>query len=330
MPEAQKPRSRDEVAETGRAWVIHLASGAADEQDLAALRAWLAADPRHRAAFEDARRLWQAVAPLPDAFAPPAATTTQTSRVRPAGVRSRRRLGRAGAVAAFAAALVLFVLGGGRDAWVQLHADYATAVGAQARVTLPDGSRAYLNTDTAIAVRYDEGTRSVDLLKGEAFFDVRENAARPFRVRVNDVTATALGTAYAVRDAGARSTVSVAEGRVAVRGTGEGQDDVVLRAGERLVHAGDGHAPDIETVDPGRTAAWRAGRIVIDGVSLTRAVATLDRYRPGKILILGNSAEERPVSGVFRTDRITSAVKALAATHGLHVTRITNRLLILH
>lgn len=57
--------------------------------------------------------------------------------------------------------------------------DHHTAVGEQARIELPDGSIAWLNTDTAIDVRYSENRREIVLLKGEAQFDVQKIPDRP-------------------------------------------------------------------------------------------------------------------------------------------------------
>jgi len=325
MPDDHERPHTEDPAATAQAWVVRLASGDMSERELVELRAWLAADARHRAAFEDARQAWRAAGAIPEAFetGAHAARDRRTERAK-SGTR-RGRVWAAGAAAVAVAAIAYF-----GDVWTKVQADHTTAVGEQAEITLPDGSTAHLNTDTAITVSYSEGRRRVDLLRGEAFFEVRTAADRPFRVRFDGAAATAVGTAYAVRHGEAQSSVAVVDGGVAVEMPSTEGERNLLNAGERLVHRGERDTVTIESVEPERVTAWRRGRIVIDSVSLARAVSELDRYRPGHIVVLDGSRADEPVSGVFGLDRIDSAVTALAATRGMSVTRITDRLLIVH
>lgn len=326
MPDDHGSDHQDEPTGTAHAWVVRLASGDMSERELAELRAWLDADARHRAAFDEARQIWHAAGDIPDAFAPPAAAAATTTAQRPARMGSRARVPSAAAAAAVIVAVAAAAMFG--DVWTRLRADHVTAVGEQAEIRLPDGSTARLNTNSAIAVSYADGHRRIDLLRGEAYFDVRSAPDRPFRVRFDAGTATALGTAYAVRNGDRQSAVAVAEGRVAVETDSGQRESIMLQAGERFRHVGGETV--VEAVDPDRVAAWRRGRIVIAGESLSQAVAELDRYRPGEIVVIGDGDTAEPVSGVFALDRIDSAVTALAATRGMTVTRITDRLLILH
>jgi transmembrane sensor len=84
----------------------------------------------------------------------------------------------------------------------------------------------------------------------------------------------------------------------------------------------------VEAVDLAAVAAWRRGVIRIGDVPLDAAIAELDRYRPGRIVLLGGG-DYQSVSGAFDLGRIDAAVAGLAATHGLTVTAITDYLLIL-
>ncbi len=77
------------------------------------------------------------------------------------------------------------------------QSDYHTAPGEQFNVTLEDGSRLTLNTDTALAVHFNEQQRQVELLRGEAYFEVAPNKARPFIVKGGQADARAVGTALA-------------------------------------------------------------------------------------------------------------------------------------
>ncbi len=304
----------DEVA---REWVIRLASAEIGADELGRFKAWLAADPAHRDAFERERRMWQRLGALKRDFAP-----------RPAA-RPRRRL-MLGAGIAAAACLAVFA------AWaplrVALLTDHATAPGQRASITLPDGSVVHLNTDSAIAVRYAAGERRIELLRGEALFAVRSDRSRPFRVAALSGISQAVGTPFVVRERRDHVVTTVTEGTVSVASPEQSSVDSALNAeaGDQITY-GEGQSPRrTGRADIGAVTAWQHGQIVLDGASFGDALAELERYRSGRILLVGrNPATLRPVSGIFTTDRIDEAVAGLAATHGLTVSRIGNLLTIL-
>ncbi|KZD07849.1 FecR family protein [Oceanibaculum pacificum] len=306
--------SPDSAAETAHGWVVRLASGEMTHADMAALRDWLDRDAAHRLAFEEARATWRMAAGLRQDFA----TATQ-----PAPAQRFIRWA-AGMAAAALVALALF-----SDPLTALRADASTAVGEQRRLVLDDGSTVHLNTDSAIAVRFAATERRIELLRGEAYFEVAPNPDRPFIVAALDGTARAVGTAFSVRESGDRVSVAVSEGKVSVTAPAQGADSVLLGPGEQARYGAGQVARVAGGVAPDSVAAWRGGRIVFDGLPFTAAVAELDRYLPGAIVIAGALPAARPVSGVFATDALDGAVDALAQTQGLRVLRVTRYLTIL-
>ena len=97
----------------------------------------------------------------------------------------------------------------------------STAVGEQRSITLADGSLIKLNTRTTIRHRFDESTRRVELIEGEALFDVARDEQRPFIVTAGATEVRVLGTSFNVyKQSDLEATVSVLEGRVTVRATG--------------------------------------------------------------------------------------------------------------
>src|SRR5262249_34373591 len=91
---------------------------------------------------------------------------------------------------------------------------YETSVGEHESVALGDGSRVELNTDTSVRVAYTQNERTIWLEKGEAYFDVVHDAARPLVVFVGDRRVTDLGTRFLIHQDAARLEVAVVEGRV--------------------------------------------------------------------------------------------------------------------
>src|SRR5258708_24248903 len=86
---------------------------------------------------------------------------------------------------------------------------YATAIGERKPVTLTDGSKVLLNTDSRIQIDYSAEQRIVRLLQGEAFFEVAHNRARPFLVYAGANVVRAVGTAFSVHVQKSRVAVVV-------------------------------------------------------------------------------------------------------------------------
>jgi len=99
--------------------------------------------------------------------------------------------------------------------WVQQH-----NTGAQVRrFALADGSRVALYPGSSLHYRPGlAGARREVRLRGEAFFEVAKNPARPFLVYTEQLVTTVLGTSFRVKAyAGRPNEVAVQEGRVAVQ-----------------------------------------------------------------------------------------------------------------
>lgn len=311
------------VTDGARRWLLRLASGDIEADELARLRSWLAADPAHKAAFERERATWRQIEPLRDSVA--RSVRRSTNRVAASTVRWQSRSTRgsvfAGGLLAFG--LVLFLCVADPITW--LRADDVTATGEIANVTLPDGSVAMLNSDSALSVSYSKAERRVELLRGEAWFQVRPDKAHPFRVQAEGGIAEAVGTAFAVRRDGLRVMVAVTEGTVAVTTTDSSAVRRTMRvhAGEATVF-GAGMPPEPPVIfDAGTALTWRNRRIVIDDMPLRQALAEIGRYRPGEIILLDRDRAESRVSAVIATDRLDPGLEGLVATEGLTVTYLT-------
>ena len=121
-----------------------------------------------------------------------------------------------------------------------------TAIGALQKLDLPDGSVALLNTDSAIDTAFTATERRVRIVRGEVFFTVAKDAARPFVVTAGTVAVRAVGTAFNVQRHHGSVEVLVTEGRVRVTDAADGRsllpkreteavEPPLLAAGERAV-----------------------------------------------------------------------------------------------
>lgn len=296
----------DPVQEAAARWVARLSSSDATAGDRRAFETWLAADPAHGPAYAALEALWGKLGQVDDPR--PSAEAPRRSRRKPMG----------GLAGIAVSAVVVGVLAHQLGLVDRMRADVWSGVGDIRQTVLPDGSRVDLNTDTALALRFTGGERRVELLRGEAFFDVTPDPARPFVVRGGGLSARALGTRFAVRADDPRQPVEVAEGRVAVTDPGGA---LQLSAGEAARR--EGAALTAVPADVGRETAWRQGRLIVSGERLASVLAELGRYRRGRIVLLDAAAGERRVTGVFDLHDTDDALTAIGATMGVRVTRVT-------
>lgn len=323
-PKDRKPTgsgdARDRIDAAAQDWFLLMTSGDPTEDDHAFFNAWLAADPRHQAVYDELSALWDGIGDLNEAFV---GADTRPAAHHP--YASRRNPVLWGGLAA-ACVAVLFLVS--PNLAVQITADHRAGVGEQTRIELPDGSIAWLNTDTAISVDYRTESRRIGLLRGEALFDVAKDAGRPFSVMAHNGRSTALGTVFAVRDDGAGVVVTVSEGTVEVASPLTGGETVILRARDQVRYR-EGAAPSaVHRVAFPAATQWREGFIAIEGLPLDDAISEIDRYRPGRIVLLADADRLDKVTARLAISSIDDGLDALAATHGLSVTRLTDYLVI--
>ncbi|EUB98242.1 anti-FecI sigma factor, FecR [Rhizobium sp. CF080] len=321
-PEQHPPVDR-RIALDARDWIVRLTSGTISDAELERFKAWQDCSPDHRRAFEQERIFWQQLQVLDgrsDGLRPFPVPITKER----APLRRRGFLVGGGAIAAAAAGLFVYP-----RVELMVKADFSTAVGEIADFTLPDGSVASLNTDSAIAVNYLPNLRLVELLKGEAEFKVQADATSLFRVAALGGNSDALGTTFSVSAIDGLVTVTVADGNVRVRGPStptdmprSDVDGVRLHVAEQTTYVS-GEPPIGPTpVDIDVSLAWRKGRIIFEGRPFASAMAELGRYVPERIVLRPGIRGNVPVSAIFSTREAASAVQALAKTQGLTVRRV--------
>jgi transmembrane sensor len=93
---------------------------------------------------------------------------------------------------------------------------YATDIGEQRVMTLDDGSIVHLNSHSKFRVHMSHERRQIELLEGQALFEVAHDTARPFIVDSGNVSVRAVGTQFDVNQTRAGTVVTVVEGRVRI------------------------------------------------------------------------------------------------------------------
>lgn len=223
------------------------------------------------------------------------------------------------AASGIAAALIAGVLFG-PDLVVIARADHRTSLAVES-VRLPDGSRAVLDAGSAVSIAFSDGERRVELLRGDAWFEVEHGDRRPFRVAALGGITEDVGTAFEVRRAADAVSVAVSQGAVAVHAPEVGEG-VLLRASQRAHYGRNGPVTRLDAIDPVNIAAWRQGEILIDKANVADAVSQIKRYRSAPVFVLGTPDASVRISGVFRVDRPDEAIEAVARMARLTVYRL--------
>jgi transmembrane sensor len=191
--------------------------------------------------------------------------------------------------------------------------EFVTARGQRASIQLADGSDLTLGPASTVKVSADFGTTSRDLtLIGEAHFNVRHDAAKPFRVHTRNGTAEDLGTEFVV-DAYPQSNstqVVVASGKVALAGTAlvRGQLGKLDRSGLVSVTS---------NVDLDSYFSWTRGRLVFRDTPMNQAIVRLGQWYDLDIRIADAKVATLPLTATFNDESIAQMLKVIDLTLNL-------------
>jgi len=201
-----------------------------------------------------------------------------------------------------------------------VFADVTTGTDQMRVLRLADGSRVTLAPRSAITL--DGPSRQVRLLSGTAFFQVRHDAAHPFRVLAGEAEATDLGTAFEVRhdDDGVR--IAVREGRVRAACRDGAIVPIDLRPGDMTALDCAAGRYRSSTSAPSAMASWTQGQLIVSDRPLGDVVAALRPWHRGLLMALG-AGMARHVTGVYDLRHTDQALTAMRRAHGVTVRQIT-------
>ena len=347
--------SREHIEQQAAEWLAKRDSGQWSGDDQSALSAWLAASTAHmveflrlEAVWDEAERLqamgtglesgpmtsletWNSApvfkGELRNAQRPPPEAQSTTQRSAGAGWR----------IVAWAAGVIVCVALG--SSWYWNRNTYATEIGATRAVPLPEGSRVTLNTASHIRVDLRATQRTIELERGEAYFEVARDEHRPFVVIAGKNRITALGTAFSVRRSAADDVrVTVAKGRVSVviaaveaRGeSGERMNSTVELGAGSVAEA---YRKNISVMkrplaEIEEALSWRSGFLVFHNTPLIDAVAEFNRYHTRQVIIQDPSLAAIPVSGNFRAANFDAFARLMQVGFKIQVTEEDGRILL--
>lgn len=284
-------------------------------EDETQLEQWLSESPAHRMAYWRVKSAWDRAQRLHVLRTPAgdAAKEERVPRFPPIFARTAAVL----ALLAAAGTATLSFTSGPHET------SYATGVGGREVVALSDGSKIELNTNTSLRVRLSKHERSIILERGEAFFQVKHDASRPFTVLAGNRRVTDIGTKFFVRRYERRFEVALVEGSARLDAPdGTLAHPVVLSPGDVVKEKGRSFVierkPETTLVNE---LGWRRGVIVFTHATLAEAAAEFNRYNTAKIRIADPKAARLTIGGTFEADNVDAFAHLVRNLLGVKVER---------
>lgn len=293
------------VARQAVDWFVRLRADAVGPDVQRGWNAWMQADPEHARAWGHLQDCAGDIAGLSSPLAHAALS-------RPAGTGRRRFMKSAAMLAAGAGAAWWGVR---TEPWQPLLADASTRVGEQRRITLPDGSRVLLNTDSAIDIAAG-GERRIRLARGEILVDaVRAESALaqplPFIVQTRHGEVETPGSRLALRLEGIRSVAYALTGPLMLTPAAAPHLRRELGIGQHAAFTA--AMVDLPAPVQASDLSWSDGVLAAHDMRLEEFLAELARYRPGVIRCDPRVASLR-VSGVYPLGDTDKVLDTLALT----------------
>ena len=296
-------------------WFALLRSGQACESDKLRWQQWLRQHPDHL-------RGWQMVEHIEQQFSTasanhPAHTEATLKQAR------HNRIQRRSVITGLALAI-----GTGGLGWMSWrhsplptlvagwNAQYRTGTGEIRTLELADGSRLWLNTNSAINTVLDGPQRHIQVIQGEVLIETGKADPRPLMVFTPQGQLQPLGTRFTVRRETDTTFLAVYDGAVEI--TNQARQKSVLHPQQQTRFSANALQP-IHPADPARET-WHKGILVADDIRLGDLVDELGRYQHGYINLSPAVADLRVFGGFPLTDP-QQALDMLASALPIRVTR---------
>lgn len=206
---------------------------------------------------------------------------------------------------------------------------YQTNIGEKRSVLLADGSEVTLNTHSKIIVSYSNEHRKINLLYGEAQFDVAKDKTRPFTVNTGTTLFTALGTVFNVQKNNELDMeLIVTEGQVLVSDN-QNRDSLailiekesqkqnsfmIITDGEKSVIENKVQKTTLKLTDDQaeQELSWQQGMLIFKGETLRQALTEVSRYTNVQFEVSNTDISNIKVAGYFKAGDVKGLLDSLS------------------
>jgi len=201
----------------------------------------------------------------------------------------------------------------------------STPRGGQYKILLPDGTKVWLNAASRITYPtvFTGNDREVSI-KGEVYFEVAHNAAKPFIVKTdNNMQVRVLGTHFDVNAYSDENIIktTLLEGSVKVTSA---SDEQMLKPGEQMQLSGNGRLKVVKDVDMESIMGWKEGVFNFNDADITFIMRQLSRWYDIDVVYNGAMPKDLFTAIISRNNNISQVLSMLESTLRVHF-NIQNR-----
>jgi len=197
------------------------------------------------------------------------------------------------------------------------HNTMLTGNGEQYQIILPDGSHVWLNAASSITypTRFVGNDRTVQL-KGEAYFEIAHNAAKPFRVQTSNQVVEVLGTHFNINSYTDEPTVktTLLEGSVRVSSR-ESTAVKILKPGQQSVLSG--QQLTVNEANLAEAMAWKEGFFRFYDEDIESIMRKLSRWYNIDIVYDGAITTEMYYGRISKYKNISEVLRMLEKAEGV-------------
>ncbi|WP_347903093.1 FecR domain-containing protein [Pseudomonas purpurea] len=296
------------IVEQASEWLMLHWGGELDADQRQAFARWQTANPEHQRAWQRLQQLQQTLGGVP------ADSARAVLRDAPDAQRRTALKLLGGLLMAGGSAYLV------QDSqpWRAAFAEQSTGTGEIRHLTLSDGTRLALNSDSAVDLRFTAQARRMRLIRGEILLTSGHDPVRPLIVETAVGDVQALGTRFTVREMDGGSRVELYEGQVRI--SPRHASAVQMDAGSCLWF----NARQVGAMQPldVNASSWSEGRLIAERQPLGRFIHELARYRPGW-LRCEDDVSGLLLTGVFPLNDTDSILAALERTLPIRVEAVT-------
>jgi len=225
------------------------------------------------------------------------------------------------------------------------HSEIVTLKGQKSKITLPDGTQVWLNSDSKISYpeKFEGTSREVQLI-GEAFFDVAHNKNKPFIIHTKEMNIKVLGTAFNVK-AYPQDNISEAaliRGSIEVFFPNRPNQNLILKPNEKLEVKSTSNNLNVKTTNNTeiqKTAviainpisftkadsiivetAWKSGKLVFDSKPFLYLVEDLERWYDVTIVVENEPLKKKLFTASFNNETIEDVLRFLKLSYPFNYT----------
>ena len=187
--------------------------------------------------------------------------------------------------------------------------------GQKSSVTLPDGSRVWINSASTITYTSDYNLKERNVfLSGEAYFEVAANADLPFVVHADDVTVTAVGTEFNIKAYSDDSYVITTLVEGSVETTAGNRTETLFKFQESVYDKNQDELFAYDVEDPSHAVPWIRNELLFENESLADIAVTLERMYNVTIVFEDDTVKRYSYTGLIRNNSLQNVLELISGT----------------